>query len=48
MKHLYANIFSVQPFGVGAPTLHFKSGDQSFGKQNGTDFTIGSYVLQNR
>jgi hypothetical protein len=37
--------FSVQPFiGVGAPTLHFKSGDQSFGKQNGTDFTIGSYV----
>jgi hypothetical protein len=24
-KHLYANIFSVQPFiGVGAPTLHFK------------------------
>lgn len=40
--------FSAQPFiGVGAPTLHFKSDDQSFGRQNGTDFTIGSYLNYN-
>jgi hypothetical protein len=45
MKHPYTRFFGTTL--LVAPTLHFKSGDQSFGKQNGTDFTM-ICVLQNR
>ena len=42
------NKFSIQPYlGIGNPTLNFKSGSQSFGKQNGIDYKLGFYVNYN-
>ena len=37
--------FSLQPyFGIGNPTLNFKSSSTSFGEQKGNDYKLGFYV----
>ena len=41
---VYEN-FSIQPyFGIGSPTLTFKSSSTSFGEQKGNDYKLGFYV----